>query len=109
MNTIKTHCHICSAELLIPAHEVVLTLHVRYPERDYFRFVCPACGVHVVRTATEDVIACLIPAQVVVERIVTPDEVDDPRRFSGNLTADDLLDFVAELEMVEELGLEVWG
>lgn len=104
MTVVKAHCSACTANLELPGHEVLLTVHSHQKWRDTYRFTCPICREENVKPADERAIALLLGATVRVERVHVPDELDDPTRWDLQpLTWDDVFDFTDALHITETL------
>jgi len=101
---VRTHCAFCAADLELPAHQVLLTVHNRQQWRDTYGFQCPLCRRENSRPASDAIKAKLLSVTARVQRIEVPDEVTDPGRSAQNpLTWDDVLDFLDALETTEDL------
>lgn len=98
---IKTLCPYCG-ELQLGPKDLHLQTYDQ-GDRDYYEFICPECEQLIVKPADKYIVRALRMGRVPETHTLLPDEILDPKREQGPLGYNDLLDFVLELGVTDDL------
>ena len=100
MTVIKASCPTCG-EVELKANDVALIV-CKHSPLSYYAFTCPSCTDEVRKPADDHVISLLMSGGVRARTWDVPAEVLEPK-VGAVLTYDDLLDFVLQLQQVDDL------
>lgn len=103
MTTIKASCPVCGEVEMTAAHFRLVICSA--PKHSFYAFECPGCEDEVRKHADQRIVSLLVSGGVTPTRWTIPAEALEDK-VGPVLTYDDLLDFVLQLGIVDELAVE---